>query len=274
MKSKVNILEMKRMKKEGKKFTMVTAYDYTTASIVDNSTVELILVGDSLGMVMLGYDSTTGVTMEEMIHHIKPVVKGAPNTFIVGDMPFGAYNVSVEKAIENANRLMKETGCDCIKLEGGAEFAHTIEAITKAGVPVMAHLGLTPQTTSQLGGFKVQGRDLETANKLINDIKAVAEAGAFSAVVECVPSQVAKLMAEAVDLPIIGIGAGPYVDAQVLVTQDMMGMFDKFTPKFVKKYATLREDMVNIYNGFNSEVKEGLFPSKEYSFDIKVDGLE
>lgn len=274
MKKKVSVLEMKNMKREGKKFTMVTAYDYTSASIVDSSNAELILVGDSLGMVMLGYDGTTGVTMGEMIHHIRPVVKGAPNTFIVGDMPFGSYNVNIEKAIENANTLMKETGCDCIKLEGGLEFADTIEAIVKAGVPVMAHLGLTPQTTAQLGGFKVQGKDLKTANKLIEDIKAVAKAGAFAAVVECVPSKVAKLMADAVDIPIIGIGAGPEVDAQVLVTQDMMGMYDKFTPKFVKKYANIREVMVNVYNDFNSEVKEGSFPSPEYSFNINVKGLE
>ena len=267
---------MKKMKQEGKKFTMVTAYDYRKrhSLIVDSSTAELILVGDSLGMVMLGYDSTTGVTMEEMIHHIRPVVKGAPNTFIVGDMPFGSYNVSVEEAIKNSNRIMKETGCDCIKLEGGVEFADTIEAIVKAGIPVMAHLGLTPQTTAQLGGFKVQGKDLETAQKLIKDIKAVAKAGAFAAVVECVPSQVAKLMSESVDIPIIGIGAGPDVDAQVLVTQDMMGMYDKFTPKFVKKYADIRNIMIKAYDEFNEEVKEGSFPSPEYSFNINVEGIE
>ncbi|KHS57125.1 3-methyl-2-oxobutanoate hydroxymethyltransferase [Terrisporobacter othiniensis] len=274
MKKKVSVLDMKKMKQEGKKFTMVTAYDYTSASIVDSSTAELILVGDSLGMVMLGYDSTTGVTMEEMIHHIRPVVKGAPNTFIVGDMPFGSYNVSVEEAIKNSNRIMKEAGCDCIKLEGGVEFADTIEAIVKAGIPVMAHLGLTPQTTAQLGGFKVQGKDLKTAQKLIKDIKAVAKAGAFAAVVECVPSKVAKLMSESVDIPIIGIGAGPDVDAQVLVTQDMMGMYDKFTPKFVKKYSNIRDIMIKAYDEFNEEVKEGSFPSPEYSFNINVEGIE
>lgn len=274
IKKKLNVLDIKSMKKEGIKFTMVTAYDYTSASIVDASSVELILVGDSLGMVMMGYDSTTGVTIEEMIHHIKPVVKGAPNTFVVGDMPFGSYNVSIEKAIESANKIMKETGCDCIKLEGGVEFADTIAAIVKAGIPVMAHLGLTPQTTAQLGGFKVQGKDLETANKLIEDIKAVAKAGAFSAVVECVPSKVAKLMSNSVDIPIIGIGAGPDVDAQVLVTQDMMGMYDKFTPKFVKKYTNIREMMINAYDEYDKEVKEGFFPSDEYSFNIKVEGLE
>lgn len=274
MKKKVSVLDLKKMMQEGQKFTMVTAYDYTSASIVDASEAELILVGDSLGMVMMGYDSTTGVTMEEMIHHIRPVVKGAPNTFIVGDMPFGSYNVSIEKAIENANRIMKETGCDCVKLEGGVEFADTIAAIVKAGIPVMAHLGLTPQTTAQLGGFKVQGKDAKTAKKLIEDIKAVTNAGVFAAVVECVPSQVAKLMQEAVDVPIIGIGAGPDVAAQVLVTQDMMGMYDKFTPKFVKKYANIREMMIKAYNEYENEVREGAFPSPEYSFNIKVEGLE
>lgn len=274
MKKKVSVLDLKQMKQEGKKFTMVTAYDYTSASIVNASDVELILVGDSLGMVMMGYDSTTGVTMEEMIHHIKPVVKGAPNTFIVGDMPFGSYNVTIEKAIENANRIMKETGCDCVKLEGGVEFADTIAAIVRAGIPVMAHLGLTPQTTAQLGGFKVQGKDLKTANKLIEDITAVSKAGAFAAVVECVPSQVAKVMSESVDIPIIGIGAGPDVEAQVLVTQDMMGMYDKFTPKFVKKYSNIRDIMIKVYNEFSSEVSSGSFPSSEYSFNIKIEGLE
>lgn len=274
MKKKVSVLDLKQMKQEGKKFTMVTAYDYTSASIVNASDVELILVGDSLGMVMMGYDSTTGVTMEEMIHHIKPVVKGAPNTFIVGDMPFGSYNVTIEKAIENANRIMKETGCDCVKLEGGVEFANTIAAIVRAGIPVMAHLGLTPQTTAQLGGFKVQGKDLKTANKLIEDITAVSKAGAFAAVVECVPSQVAKVMLESVDIPIIGIGAGPDVEAQVLVTQDMMGMYDKFTPKFVKKYSNIRDIMIKVYNEFSSEVSSGSFPSSEYSFNIKIEGLE
>lgn len=274
MKKKVSVLDLKQMKQEGKKFTMVTAYDYTSASIVNASDVELILVGDSLGMVMMGYDSTTGVTMEEMIHHIKPVVKGAPNTFIVGDMPFGSYNVTIEKAIENANRIMKETGCDCVKLEGGVEFANTIAAIVRAGIPVMAHLGLTPQTTAQLGGFKVQGKDLKTANKLIEDITAVSKAGAFAAVVECVPSQVAKVMSESVDIPIIGIGAGPDVEAQVLVTQDMMGMYDKFTPKFVKKYSNIRDIMIKVYNEFSSEVSSGSFPSSEYSFNIKIEGLE
>lgn len=274
MKKKVSVLDLKQMKQEGKKFTMVTAYDYTSASIVNASDVELILVGDSLGMVMMGYDSTTGVTMEEMIHHIKPVVKGAPNTFIVGDMPFGSYNVTIEKAIENANRIMKETGCDCVKLEGGVEFADTIASIVRAGIPVMAHLGLTPQTTAQLGGFKVQGKDLKTANKLIEDITAVSKAGAFAAVVECVPSQVAKVMSESVDIPIIGIGAGPDVEAQVLVTQDMMGMYDKFTPKFVKKYSNIRDIMIKVYNEFSSEVIRGSFPSSEYSFNIKIEGLE
>lgn len=273
MKKKVSVLDLKQFKKEGRKFTMVTAYDYTTASIVDNSDVELILVGDSLGMTMLGYDSTTGVTMDEMIHHIRPTVKGAPNTFIVGDMPFGSYNVSCEQAVINANRIMKEGGCDCIKLEGGVEVCPQIAAITQAGIPVMAHLGLTPQTTAQLGGFKVQGKDIEGAKKLIEDVKRVEEAGAFCAVVECVLSQVGKLMSEAVCIPIIGIGAGPDTDAQVLVLQDMLGMYNKFTPKFVKKYADLRSIMVNALNEFNTQSIDGSFPGEEYRFNATIEGL-
>lgn len=273
MKKKLSVLDIKNMKKNERHFTMVTAYDYTSASIVDCSNVETILVGDSLGMVMLGYDSTIGVTMEDMIHHTKSVVAGAPNTFVVGDMPFGSYNKSIEDAISNTTRMMKETGCDCVKLEGGIEFAPTIAAIVKSGTPVMAHLGLTPQTSSQLGGFKVQGKDKEGALKLIEDIKAVVEAGAFCVVVECVPSQVAKMMQEAVDVPIIGIGAGKDVYGQVLVTQDMMGMYDKFTPKFVKKYADIRNIMINAYNEYDTESKSKEFPSEDQSFNVKIDDL-
>lgn len=273
MKKKLTVLDIRNMKKNNRHFSMVTSYDYTSASIVDSSNVETILVGDSLGMVMLGYDSTIGVTMEDMIHYTKSVVAGAPHTFVVGDMPFGSYNKSIEDAIANTTRMMKETGCDCVKLEGGKEFAPTIEAIVKSGTPVMAHLGLTCQTSSQLGGFKVQGKDKDGAIKLIEDIKAVVKAGAFSVVVECVPSQVGKMMQEAVDVPIIGIGAGKDVYGQVLVTQDMMGMYDKFTPKFVKKYANIRDIMINCYNQYDEECKEGQFPNKEQSFNVKIDDL-
>jgi 3-methyl-2-oxobutanoate hydroxymethyltransferase len=274
MKKKMTIKDFKKFKEEGRKFSYVTAYDYTIASIVNESECEVILVGDSLGMIMLGYSGTTGVTMEDMIHHIRPVVKGAPDTFIVGDMPFGSYNVSVEQAIENTNRLIKETGCDCIKLEGGVEMADTIAAIVKSGTPVMGHIGLTPQTATSLGGFKVQGGTPESAAKLIQDAKALEAAGCFSLVLECVPKGVAKSLTEAVSIPVLGIGAGPYVDCQVLVTQDLLGMYGDFKPKFVKLYGNIRKSMVDGLNEFHKETIEGSFPSNEYCFNAKVEGYE
>ena len=249
----MTIMDFRKYKEEGRKFAYVTAYDYTTASIVNDSKCEVILVGDSLAMIMLGYDSTVGVTMEDMIHHIKPVVKGAPDTFIAGDMPFGSYNVSIEQAISNGNRLLKETGCDCVKMEGGAEMAKTLEAMVKAGIPVMGHIGLTPQTATSLGGFKVQGGTPESARKLIEDAKALEAAGAFSIVLECVPSVVGKAVSEEVKVPILGIGAGPYVDCQVLVTQDLLGMYGDFKPKFVKQFAQIRKAMVEGLNAFHGE---------------------
>jgi len=273
-KKKMSILDFQKNKDEGKMFTYVTAYDYTTASIVDESDVEVILVGDSLGMVMLGYDGTTSVTVDEMVHHITPVVKGAPNTFIVGDMPFGSYNVSVEQAIQTANRIYKETGCDCVKLEGGVEVAEQIAGIVKAGIPVMGHIGLTPQTAGMLGGFKVQGGTPESAAQLIEDAKKLEEAGVFSMVVECVPKGVAKKLKEEVNVPILGIGAGPYVDCQVLVTQDLLGMYGDFKPKFVKLFANIRKEMVDGLNQFHEESIDGTFPTDEYSFNAKVEGYE
>lgn len=274
MKKKMTILDFKKYKEEGKKFAYVTAYDYTTASIVNESNCEVILVGDSLGMIMLGYNGTTSVTMSDMIHHIKPVVKGAPNTFIAGDLPFGSYNVSIEQAIMNGNILIKETGCDCVKLEGGIEMANTIAAMVKAGIPVMGHIGLTPQTATSLGGFKVQGNKPESAAKLIEDAVALEKAGCFSIVVECVPKGVAKKMTKAVEIPILGIGAGPHVDCQVLVTQDLLGMYGDFKPKFVKLYKNIRREMVDGLNEFHKETIEGTFPTDEYSFNVNVEGYE
>lgn len=274
MKKKMTIKDFQIYKDEGKKFSYVTGYDYTMASIINDSDCEVILVGDSLGMIMLGYDGTTAVTMDDMIHHIKPVVKGAPDTFIVGDMPFGSYNVSIEQAIMNANRLTKETSCDCIKLEGGVEMADTIAAIVKSGTPVMGHIGLTPQTSTSLGGFKVQGGTPEAAAKLIEDAKAIEKAGVFSIVLECVPKGVAKALTEEIKVPILGIGAGPYVDCQVLVTQDLLGMYGDFKPKFVKQFANIRKEMVDALNVFHKESIEGTFPSPEYSFNAKVEGYE
>lgn len=270
-KSKMSIADFQKYKNEGRKFTYVTAYDYTTASIVNDSDTEVILVGDSLGMVMLGYDSTVPVTMEDMIHHIRPVVRGAPDTFIVGDMPFGSYNESPQQAIANVNRLVKATLCDCVKLEGGAEIAETVRAVTVSGTPVMGHIGLTPQTAVSLGGFKMQGGTPEGAKKLLNDALALEAAGAFAIVVECVPAMVGKLLTERVTAPILGIGAGPHVDCQVLVIQDMLGMYGDFKPKFVKQFAQLRQEMVRALNQFHTETLSGEFPSPEYCFNKEVD---
>lgn len=274
MKQKMSVLDFKKYKAEGKKFAYATAYDYTTASIVNESDVEVILCGDSLGMIMLGYTSTTPVTMDDMVHHTRAVVKGAPNTFVVGDMPFGSYHVSKEQAIENAARLIKETGCDCVKLEGGREMAEIIAAIVNMGIPVMGHLGLTPQTATSLGGFKVQGGTPEGAKKLVEDAKIITDAGVFSIVLECVPSGVAKAMTATVDVPILGIGAGPYVDCQVLLTHDLLGMYGDFKPKFVKVYKNIRKEMVEGLNEFRQEALDGVFPTKEFSFNAKVEGYE
>ncbi len=270
-KKKMTILDFKKYKEEGRRFAYVTAYDYTTASIVNDSECEVILVGDSLAMVMLGYSTTVGVTLDDMIHHIRPVVKGAPDTFIVGDMPFGSYNVSPEQAIMSANRILMETNCDCVKLEGGADMAPTIERMVKAGIPVMGHIGLTPQTSTSLGGFKVQGGTPESAKKLIEDALAIERAGAFSIVVECVPSVVGRALRDTLKIPVLGIGAGPDVDCQVLVTQDLLGMYGDFKPKFVKQFAHIREEMVKGLNQFHAETLSGEFPTPEYSFNKEVE---
>lgn len=270
-KKKMTIADFKKFKENGQKFSYVTAYDYTMASIVNDSECEVILVGDSLAMVMLGRKTTVGVTLDDMIHHIKPVVLGAPDTFVVGDMPFGSYNVSVEQAIASANRILMETNCDCVKLEGGVEYAPTIAAMVKAGIPVMGHIGLTPQTATSLGGFRVQGGTPESAKKLLEDAKALQEAGAFSIVVECVPSVVGAALSKAVDVPILGIGAGKDVDCQVLVTQDLLGMYGDFKPKFVKQFAKIREEMIKGLNLFHEETLNGSFPSEEYAFNKDVE---
>ena len=270
-KKKMTVLDFKKFKEEGRKFAYVTAYDYTTASIVNESDVEVILVGDSLAMIMLGYNTTVGVTLDDMIHHIRPVVKGAPDTFVVGDMPFGSYQESPEQAIHSACRILMETNCDCVKLEGGAKMAPTIRRMVDVGIPVMDHIGMTPQSATSFGGFKVQGGTPEGARQLILDAKALEEAGAFSIVLECVPSVVAKAVTEAVSIPVLGIGAGPYVDCQVLVTQDLLDMYGDFKPKFVKHFAHIREEMVKGLNLFHEETLSGAFPSPEYSFNKQVE---
>lgn len=274
LKKKISVIDAKNCKATREKYSMVTCYDYTTATIVNESDINMILVGDSLGMVMMGYDSTVPVTMGEMIHHIKAVVKGAPQTFVVGDMPFGSYNVSPEQAIVNATRMMKETGCDCVKMEGGMEMAKTIYAVVQAGIPVMGHIGLTPQTISAMGGFKVQGKNPEAAKQIIASAKAIEEAGSFMIVVEGVPSVVGKHITNSINIPTMGIGAGLDCDCQILILQDMLGMYANFTPKFVKKYANLRGTMIDAFNAFHDEVGSKAFPTPEFSYNTGVEGLD
>ena len=256
----------KNAKQKGEKLSMLTAYDYTTASLVDSAGINAILVGDSLGMVMLGYEDTLSVTMEDMIHHSKAVARGAKNTLVVTDMPFMSYQTSVYDAVINAGRLMKEGRAGAVKLEGGAEFAEHISAIVKASISVMGHIGLTPQSVNAFGGFKVQGKTNEAAQKLIDDAKALEKAGVFAIVVECVPAELGKAITEAVNVPVIGIGAGKYCDGQVLVYQDMLAMYDKMKPKFVKAYANIGEQMIEAFKAYDSEVKSGAFPTDEHSF--------
>ena len=269
-KKKMTIPDFRKYKEEGRKFAYTTAYDYTMASIVNESDVEIILVGDSLAMCMLGRSTTVGVTMEDMIHHIKPVVLGAPETFVVGDMPFGSYNQSPEQAIANASRMLMETNCDAIKLEG-ANMAPTIRRLVEAGIPVMGHIGLTPQTASSVGGFKVQGGTPESAAALLKAAKEIEAAGAFSLVVECVPKVVGKALRDALTIPVLGIGAGPDVDCQVLVSYDLLGMYNGFKPKFVQHFANIRQLMVDGLNQFHRESVDGTFPDEETSFNKAVD---
>jgi 3-methyl-2-oxobutanoate hydroxymethyltransferase len=264
--AKVTIPQLQKMKEKGERISMTTAYDYPTAHFVEKAGIEVVLVGDSLAMTVLGLDSTVPVTMEDMIHHIRPVVRGALNAMIVGDMPFGSYNVSREQGITNATRLMKEGGCDVVKLEGGTEVAETVRAIVDAGCPVMGHIGLTPQTTSKLGGFKVQGKDVAAVKNLLDSALALEAAGAFSLVMEAIPEQVGKLITRKLRIPTIGIGAGRYCDGQVLVFHDMVGLFEKFLPKFVKRYANLGPEVVKALETFKQETKEGSFPSDEFVF--------
>ena len=270
---KVTIHDIQQAKAEGRKITMLTAYDYPFGQLVDLAEIDIILVGDSLGMVVMGLDGTVPVTLEDMIHHIKAVMRGCKYAHVVGDMPFMSYNTSIRDAIVNAGRLMKEGGCDSIKLEGGVDFAPTIESIVKAGIPVQGHIGLTPQTASALGGFKTQGRDAMSAKRLIDDAKAIEQAGCYSIVLEAVPAAVGKLVTEAVKIPIIGIGAGVDVDGQVLVTHDLLGLFDKFVPKFVKQYTSIRPVILDALAEYRDEVKAGTFPAEEHSFKISDEAL-
>ncbi|HDZ89997.1 MAG TPA: 3-methyl-2-oxobutanoate hydroxymethyltransferase [Deltaproteobacteria bacterium] len=266
---KITISYLKKKMAEGRKITMMTAYDYPTATLIDQAGIDTILVGDSLGMVVLGYDSTVPVTMEEMLHHSKAVCRGAGHCFVIGDMPFMSYQVSVEKAVENAGRFIKEAGCEGIKLEGGSEMAHVVRAISDAGIPVCAHIGLTPQSATKLSGFKVQGKDAEGARKLVDSAKDLEAAGAFMIVLECIPGQVASMITDELNIPTIGIGAGRYCDGQVLVYHDLVGLFERFTPKMVKQYINLAPRIREALVQYREEVEKGIFPGREHSFLIK-----
>jgi len=271
---KVTITDLQNKKREGRKITMLTAYDYPMARLVDEAGIDSILVGDSVGMVVLGYDSTVPVTMEEMLHHAKAARRGTKYAFLIGDMPFMSYQVSAQEAVRNAGRFMKEAGCDAIKLEGGDEVLDATIAIVTAGIPVLGHLGLTPQTISKLGGYKIQGKDADTAAKILDQALKLEKTGCFGIVLECVPDKVAKVITEKLKIPTIGIGAGPDCDGQVLVTNDMVGLFDRFVPKFVKQYVKLSASILEGFKKYKDEVEKGIFPDASHSFTIKEEELE
>lgn len=272
-KKKLAIPELFEMKRQGRKIKMVTAYDYPMAVLVEQSPMDMILVGDSLGMVVLGYDSTVPVTMDEMVHHTRAVVRGAKRSFVVADMPFMSYHVSIEDAVRNAGRLIKEGGADAVKLEGGAPIMGAVRAVVSAGIPVMGHLGLTPQTATMLGGLKVQGKDVAAARTMLQDARRLEEAGAFSLVLEAIPSQLAEVVSKALSIPTIGIGAGPHCDGQVLVLHDMLGLFQRFLPKFAKRYAELGTATAQALESYCLEVEAGLFPAPEHSFNMKKEDV-
>ena len=271
---KNTVITLQQMKEQGQKISMLTAYDYSTAKLEDEAGVNMILVGDSLGNVILGYEDTISVTMEDMIHHGAAVSRGAKNAMVVIDMPFMSYQTSVYDAVVNAGRLMKEGRGGAVKLEGGKEVCPQIKAIVDAGIPVCAHLGLTPQSINAFGGFKVQGKSEEAARKILEDAKAVEEAGAFAVVLECVPAKLAELISKSISIPTIGIGAGAGCDGQILVYQDMLGLFSDFTPKFVKKYANVGEMMTQAFRDYIADVQEGSFPAPEHTFAISEDVIK
>ncbi len=273
-KEKVTTATIRQMKADGKPITMLTAYDYSMAKLVDDAGIDMILVGDSLGMVMLGYDSTLPVTMDEMIHHVKAVCQGAVRAMVVADLPFMSYQVSVKEALRNSGRFLKETSASAVKLEGGLEVADAVRAIVNAGIPVVGHLGLTPQSVHQMGGYKVQGKDESAAKKLLADARCLEEAGAFCLVLECVPTPLAKLVTESLQIPTIGIGAGPQCDGQVLVIHDMLGLYPRSSPKFVKKYVNLHEQMTAALKQYIEEVAERTFPGPEHSFGMSEEVLK
>jgi len=267
MKKKVTKNTLINMKKKGEKIAALTSYDYLSTRILDDAGIDLILVGDSLGMVVLGYDNTLPVTVEEIIHHLKAVSRARPRALLVGDLPFMSYQASVEDAVRNAGRLVKEGGAESVKLEGGERYVPVIEAIVQASIPVVGHLGLTPQSLYQLGGYKVQGKDKESAERLLRDARSLEKAGCFAIVLECIPWDLAKRITESVSIPTIGIGAGPYCDGQVLVMNDMLGIYEHPLTKFVKAYEQLGKRMKKAFENYVREVKEGKFPGMEHSYD-------
>ena len=266
---RVAIDQIKQMKGTGEKIPMLTAYDFPMAKLLDEAGVPVLLVGDSLGMVVLGYESTIPVTMEEMLHHVKAVVRGSKRAMVVGDMPFMSYQASTAEAMRNAGRFLREGGCQAIKLEGGQRVAETVRRIVESGMPVMGHIGLTPQSVNQLSGYRVQGKTPKAAVQLIHDAHALEEAGAFSIVLESVPAPLAKVITERVSVPTIGIGAGPYCDGQVQVLQDMLGLFTEFVPKHTKAYAHLAEIVNSAVARYIQEVREEAFPTAKESYGLK-----
>jgi len=271
---KNTVVTFKEAKEKGNKLTMLTAYDYSVSKLIDEAGINGILVGDSLGMVCLGYEDTLSVTMEDMIHHTKAVSRGARNALIVSDMPFMSYQTSTYDAVYNAGRLVKEGRAQAVKLEGGSAVSEQIKAIVNAGIPVMGHIGLTPQSVNVFGGFKVQGKSEEAARRLIKEAQLIEEAGAFAVVLECIPGNLAKIISEKVSIPTIGIGAGEGCDGQILVYQDMLGMFTDFKPKFVKHYGDVGNAMKEAFKDYIKEVKAGVFPGQEHSFKISDEIIE
>ena len=270
---RVTINDVREMKARGEKIPMMTAYDYTSARIVDDAGIPIILVGDTLGQVVLGYDSTLPVTMDEMIHHTKAVARGAGRALIVGDMPFMSYQTGPTDALRNAGRFLQQGGAQTVKLEGGVNMARTVERIVSSGIPVMGHIGLTPQSVNQLGGYKVQGKSLKSAVRLMEDARALEEAGVYALVLECVPASLARLITERVSIPTIGIGAGRNCDGQVQVFHDMLGLFTDFVPKHAKRYADLGQSIAGAVAEYISEVKDQRFPAREHSYHIKEEVL-
>jgi len=274
MNEKITVSNFRESKRTGRKITMLTAYDYPTAKIIDQSGVDAILVGDSLGMVVLGYEDTTRVTMEDMVHHTKAVVRGAKRAMVVADMPFLSYHMGIYESVRNAGKLVNEAGCKAIKLEGGEEVVEDIKAIIRAGIPVMGHLGYTPQSINIFGGHKAQGKTFETAKKIYKDALLLQEAGVFAIVLECVPYKLAKFITEKLEIPTIGIGSGAMCDGQVLVIHDIIGMFRDFVPRHTKRYADVGEVLENSVKSYIKDVTEGVFPTEKNSFTVEDEVIE